>query len=147
VIQKLTPATQMKGDVASGRKIYTERCAACHRFGNEGNAVGPDIVAMKTSGKEKLLVNIIDPNREVAPNLQTYSVETTDGETITGLLVKDSGGSVTLTTGGGSEITLIRAQVRKLTPQGKSLMPQGLEEGLTLKQMADLLDFLSSAAP
>ena len=144
LIQKLMPAMQMQGDVASGRKIYTERCAACHRFGTEGNAVGPDIVAMKTSGKEKLLVNIIDPNREVAPNLQTYSVETTDGETITGLLLKDSGGSVTLTTGGGSEITLIRAQVRKLTAQGKSLMPEGLEEGLTLNQMADLLEFLSA---
>jgi putative heme-binding domain-containing protein len=102
---------------------------------------------MKTSGKEKLLVNIVDPNREVAPNLQTYSVETTDGETITGLLLKDSGGSVTLTTGGGSEITLIRAQVRKLSAQGKSLMPEGLEDGLTLKQMADLLEFLSVATP
>jgi putative heme-binding domain-containing protein len=87
---------------------------------------------------------MIDPNREVAPNLQTWSVETTDGETITGLLLKDSGGSVTLTIGGGSEITLIRAQVRRLTPQGKSLMPEGLEEGLTSKQVADLLEFLSA---
>jgi putative membrane-bound dehydrogenase-like protein len=144
IIQKLMPATRMQGDAAAGRKTYTERCAACHRFGNEGNAVGPDIVAMKTSGKEKLLVNIVDPNREVAPNLQTYLVETTDGEAITGLLLKDSGGSVTLTIGGGSEITLIRAQVRKLTPQGKSLMPEGLEEGLTLNQMADLLEFLAA---
>jgi putative membrane-bound dehydrogenase-like protein len=144
IIQKLMPATRMQGDAAAGRKTYTERCAACHRFGNEGNAVGPDIVAMKTSGKEKLLVNMVDPNREVAPNLQTYLVETTDGETITGLLLRDSGGSVTLTIGGGSEITLIRAQVRKLTPQGKSLMPEGLEEGLTSKQMADLLEFLSA---
>jgi len=143
-IQKLMPAARMQGDAAAGRKTYTDRCAACHRFGNEGNAVGPDIVAMKTSGKEKLLVNIVDPNREVAPNLQTYLVETTDGEAITGLLLKDSGGSVTLTIGGGSEITLIRAQVRKLTPQGKSLMPEGLEEGLTIKQVADLLEFLSA---
>lgn len=144
IIRKLMPATQMPGDIVSGRKIYTERCAACHRFGNEGNAVGPDVVAMKTSGKEKLLVNIVDPNREVAPNLQTYLVETTDGETITGLLLRDSGGSVTLTTGGGAEVTLIRAQVRKLAPQGKSLMPEGLEEGLALKQIADLLEFLSA---
>jgi len=144
IIQKLMPATRMQGDAAAGRKAYTERCAACHRFGNEGSAVGPDIVAMKTSGKEKLLVNIVDPNREVAPNLQTYLVETTEGETITGLLLRDSGGSVTLTIGGGSEITFIRAQVRKLTPQGKSLMPEGLEEGLTSKQMADLLEFLSA---
>ncbi len=144
IIQKLMPATRMPGDVAAGRKTYTERCAACHRFGNEGNAVGPDIVAMKTSGKEKLLVNILDPNREVAPNLQTWLIETTDGETITGLLLKDSGGSVTLTIGGGSEITLIRAQVRRLTPQAKSLMPEGLEEGLTPNQVADLLEFLSA---
>lgn len=147
IIQALMPATKMAGDAAAGRKIYSERCAACHRFGAEGNAVGPDVVTMKTSGKEKLLVNIIDPNREVAPNMQTYSVETTDGETISGLLLSDSGGSVTLSLGGGSEITLIRAQVRKLTPQGKSLMPEGLEQGLTPQQVADLLEFLGSATP
>ncbi len=147
IIQKLMPATRMQGDAAAGRKTYSERCAACHRLGSEGNAVGPDIVAMKTSGKEKLLVNIVDPNREVAPNLQTWLVETTDGESITGLLLKDSGGSVTLTIGGGSEMTLIRAQVRKFTPQGKSLMPEGLEEGLTLNQMADLLEFLAAPVP
>jgi mono/diheme cytochrome c family protein len=53
IIQKLMPATRMQGDPAAGRKTYTERCAACHRFQNEGNAVGPDIVAMKTSGQRR----------------------------------------------------------------------------------------------
>ena len=144
IVQALMPATAATGDAPAGRKIYTERCASCHRFGNEGNVVGPDIVTMKASGKEKLLVNIVDPNREVAPNLQSYMLETTDGETITGLLLRESGGSVTLALGAGSEATFIRAQIRKFTPQGKSLMPEGLEEGLTQKQVADLLEFLGN---
>jgi len=75
---------------------------------------------------------------------RSVAVETTDGETITGLLLKDSGGSVTLATGSGAESTFIRAQVRKLTPQKTSLMPEGLEVGLSAKQMSDLLEFLSN---
>lgn len=144
LIQQFISATRTTGDAQTGRAIYRERCASCHKFANEGNAVGPDIVTMKASGKEKLLVNIIDPNREVLPQFQSYSVETTDGETVTGLLLKDSGGSVTLATGSGAEATFIRAQIRKLTPQTTSLMPEGLEAGLSQKQMADLLEFLSN---
>jgi putative membrane-bound dehydrogenase-like protein len=145
LIQQYLAATRMTGDADAGKIIYRERCASCHRAGNEGNAVGPDVATMKTAGKEKLLVNIIDPNREVAPNFQSYLVETIEGDTFTGLLLKDTGGSVTLTSGGGSEITLLRAQVRKISSQGKSLMPEGLEAGLTTKQMADLLEFLSAS--
>jgi putative heme-binding domain-containing protein len=147
LIQQFMSATRATGDAQAGRVIYRERCAICHRLGNEGHAVGPDVVTMKTAGKEKLLVNIIDPNREVAPNFQSWSVETTDGETVSGLLLKDSGGSVTLATGGGAEATFIRAQVRKLSPQAISLMPEGLEAGLITKQMADLLEFLSNPEP
>jgi putative heme-binding domain-containing protein len=144
LIEQFMSATRNSGDAKAGRAIYSERCALCHKFGSEGNAVGPDLVTMKTAGKEKLLVNIIDPNREVLAQFQSYSVETTDGETVTGLLVKDSGGSVTLATGGGAESTFIRAQVRKLSLQTSSLMPEGLEAGLTIKQMSDLLEFLTN---
>jgi putative heme-binding domain-containing protein len=147
LIQQFMSATRVTGDAAAGKTLYRDRCATCHRFGNEGHAVGPDVVTMKTAGKEKLLVNIIDPNREVAPNFQAWSVETTDGETISGLLLKDSAGSVTLATGGGAEATFIRAQVRKLSPQAISLMPEGLEAGLTTRQVADLLEFLSNPEP
>jgi putative membrane-bound dehydrogenase-like protein len=144
LLQQFMPATRMTADAPAGKIIYRERCASCHRAGSEGNAVGPDVVTMKTAGKEKLLVNIIDPNREVAPNFQSYLVETVEGDTFTGLLLKDTPGSVTLASGGGTEITLLRAQVRKVSSQGTSLMPEGLEAGLTTKQMADLLEFLSA---
>jgi putative membrane-bound dehydrogenase-like protein len=144
LIEQFMSATRRTGNASAGRAIYRERCATCHKLGSEGNAVGPDVVTMKASGKEKLLVNLIDPNREVAPQFQSWSVESSDGETVTGLLLKDSGGSVTLATGGGTEATFIRAQVRKLTPQTTSLMPEGLEAGLTENQMCDLLEFLSN---
>jgi putative membrane-bound dehydrogenase-like protein len=144
LVQQFMSATRAAGDARTGRVIYRERCASCHKFGNEGHAVGPEVVTMKASGKEKLLVNIIDPNREVLPQFQSWSVETTDGETVTGLLLKDSAGSLALATGSGAESTFIRAQVRKLTPQKTSLMPEGLEAGLTEKQMSDLLEFLSN---
>ena len=37
-----------------------------------------------TSGKEKLLTHILDPNREVAPQFAAYIAELTDGSTLAG---------------------------------------------------------------
>jgi putative heme-binding domain-containing protein len=101
-------------------------------------------VTVKNSGKEKLLVNILDPNREVASQYSAYLVETKDGESILGIIVNDTATSVTLRQAYGVETVVLRNNIKKLKNQGQSLMPEGLEEGLKEQGMADLLEFISS---
>src|SRR5205823_5495045 len=74
------PAAQLKGDAVSGRKVYEAICIACHRLGEQGNDVGPNLATVRNWSAEQIIVNVIDPNREVAPAFIEYIVELTDGE-------------------------------------------------------------------
>lgn len=145
IIDKLEPAISLNGDVAHGQKIYRERCISCHRSGGEGSALGPDFVTVKTTGKEKLLTNIIDPNREVRPEFAASTIETKDGTSRVGLIVNETASAVTLRQAFGKEEVIQRADIVKQESQGQSLMPEGLEQSLTTQDMADLLDYISAA--
>ncbi|PYI85996.1 MAG: hypothetical protein DME26_09805 [Verrucomicrobia bacterium] len=142
VVQSFLPALQLTGVVARGHEIYQNRCASCHRVGSEGHALGPDLATVKSSGKEKMLVNILDPNREVAPNYLNYLVETKDGETWLGIISGETGTSLTLRQPNGVEQIVLRSNITRTQSQGQSAMPEGLEAGLSHQDLADLLEFL-----
>ncbi len=138
------PALQLPGDAARGRKIYQTRCAPCHRSGEEGHPVGPDMVTMKTMGREKLLASILDPNREIAPQFIAFTVETRDGESLLAVITSETGTSVTLRMPSGQEKTIQRSEIAGMRSSGQSMMPEGLEAGLLIPDMADLLAFIES---
>jgi len=145
VIKAFLPALQLRGRADSGKRIYQERCATCHRIRGEGFAVGPDLATVKTAGKETLLVNILDPNREVAPGYLSYTLETASGESLSGLIANESPARVTLRGPNGTETVVLRPQIARLQTSGRSLMPEALESGLSLQDMADLIEFLEVA--
>lgn len=144
-VKQFQSATQLKGDAVKGKQIYTERCLSCHRAEGEGFALGPDLVTVKTTGREKLLVNILDPNREVPPQFLSYAIDTKDGESYTGLVVNESPNSVTLRMAFGQETTVPRSNIAKQASSGQSLMPEGLEAGLTPQDLANLIEFIIMA--
>lgn len=143
VIDGYAASLTLNGDVARGRKIYQERCLSCHRAGGEGFVLGPDLVTVKTTGKEKLLTNIVDPNREVRPEFAAFTIETKDDESFVGLVVNQTAAAVTLQQAFGKEDVIPRANITKMHSQGLSIMPEGLEQNLTTPDMADLLEYIS----
>jgi len=136
------PALDVTGVATRGRELYVQRCASCHRAGKEGNHVGPDFASVVNSGKEKLLLNIVDPNKEVPPQYLAYTAETKTGEAITGIISSESGASISLLEATGRTNTLLRSEINHLQSQGQSLMPEGLLSGLSHQQVADLLAFI-----
>jgi len=144
-VRGFLPALNLKGDAPAGKKIYEERCISCHRLGGEGFALGPDLITVKSAGKEKLLANIIDPNAEVRPEFTGYTIETRDDESLLGLVVNETGGSVTLLQAYGKETVIPRANITSMKSQGQSVMPENLEASLTPQGMADLLEYISTA--
>jgi putative membrane-bound dehydrogenase-like protein len=146
-IDSLMPGLGLNGDPAHGKKIYEERCISCHRVGNEGFALGPDLITVKNTGKEKLLVNIVDPNREVRPEYVSYVIETKDDQSLIGLITSETTTSVTLRQAYGKEDVVNRSDIVRMQSQGQSLMPEGLEAGLTSQDAADLLDYIETAEP
>ena len=145
VLAGLQPALALEGRAARGAALYRERCAACHRAGAEGHAVGPDLVTVRAAGKPKLLASIVQPHAEVAPQSIAFDVETVDGETHSALIARETTTQVVLRLGGGHERVLDRRQVRSMRSSGQSLMPEGLLAGLTPEAVADLLAFVVEA--
>src|SRR5439155_16635323 len=68
VVRRFRPALDLRGNPQRGKVLFQQRCQSCHRLNNEGFSVGPDLAGARNGGKEKLLANILDPNREVPPN-------------------------------------------------------------------------------
>jgi putative heme-binding domain-containing protein len=144
VVESFIPALSLAGDANRGRRQFQERCSTCHAFQGQGVSLGPDLASVVANGKEKLLVSILDPNREVAPNFAAWSAESADGQTSTGILLRQGEDTVTLRQAGGVESTFKTSVLRELRPEGRSLMPEGLESGWSSQDLADLLEYLAS---
>ncbi len=142
VAAKFQPAITTKGEAGRGKTLYTGRCSICHRAGGEGLELGPDLITVKTRGRDSLLAAIIDPHKEVAAQYIAYEVNTKDGNAYLGMIARDDATSLALKIMGGAEISVPRANVKGSSSSGKSLMPEGLEAGLSVQDMADLLTFI-----
>ena len=142
VFAKFKPALAAKGDAARGREIYAQRCITCHRVGEQGIQLGPDLNTVKAKGRDGVLTAILDANKEVAPQFIAYTVETKDGQSFTGFITKDDASGLTLRMIGGLEQTIPRNQIKRSSSSGLSLMPEGIEAGLDVQAMADLLTFI-----
>jgi putative membrane-bound dehydrogenase-like protein len=142
LVAQFLPSLELRGEAAAGKRIFLERCASCHRLGRDGYALGPDLASVKTSGKEKMLVSVLDPNRELLPQYVAYEVETREDETLLGLIANETAASVTVREAYGRETVVPRSNIRRLVSQKQSLMPEGLEAGLTPQDLANLLEFI-----
>lgn len=132
------------GDIALGRAAFQRVCSACHTHRGVGGKVGPDLTGLRNQPADAILLHILVPNYEVAPNYQTLTVVTQDGRTLTGWLAGESDSSVTLRTAFGTEETVLRKSMTSLTASGLSLMPDGLEQAMTKPELAGLIAFLKS---
>jgi len=142
VAAKFQPAIALKGDAARGRTQYQGRCLVCHKAAGDGLELGPDLITTKTRGRDSLLEAILDPHKEVAPQYIAYEVNTKDGNAYLGMIARDDATSLSLKIMGGAEVTLPRANIKGSSSSGKSLMPEGLEAGMSVQDMADLLTFI-----
>lgn len=127
---------------ANGRTVFQSVCATCHRLEREGHAVGPDLFDIRRQTKENILFHIVNPDAEIAPAFAAYLAEAKDGRVLSGILVGDTPTSISLRGPLGVETSLLRADLAKLEALPGSLMPTGLEAGLTRQQLADLLAYL-----
>lgn len=145
IVAKYQAALSLKGDTARGKQAFETACANCHVVGNLGKDVGPNLATVRQWNPDQLLLNILDPNREVSPNFVSYTVETKDGRTLDGIIAEESAASLTLKRADGASDTVLRRDIASLTGSGLSLMPEGVEAAITVGQMADLIAFLLSA--
>ena len=142
VISTYRETVDAGGDFERGRGVYKKICAVCHKVGDDGFAVGPDLVSVANKSPADLLVAILDPSREAQPKYASYTVQTTQGQVYTGLLASESGAYITLRRAEAKEDIIAREVIEAMTSTGVSLMPVGVEKDLTPQNIADVIAFI-----
>jgi putative heme-binding domain-containing protein len=142
VVELYREALSRRGDAERGRAVFRKSCAVCHRLENFGYELGPNLATIKNRGPEAVVLNVLDPNREVNPQYQSYLAITTDGLTHTGMIQSETATAVTLSRGENKSETLLRNEIEELRSSGLSLMPEGLEKEIDVAALADLLAYL-----
>ncbi len=147
VIDQYQSVLTLPGDAKRGAALFKEHCTVCHAMQGVGQRIGPDLAAVGSRRNDILLVDILDPSRQVSGDFLGYILATKEGKVISGIITAETAGNVTIRREGGAEETIPRDQIEQLQPTGKSLMPEGFEQKLKPQQFADILDFLRRPDP
>jgi putative heme-binding domain-containing protein len=138
---------QNAGDPTSGRAVFRKLCAQCHSIYSEGENLGPDLTSNGRSSFEQLLTSVFDPSLVIGQSYQTVTVVTEDGRTLSGLVTEDSERRIVLSVPGGGREVVARNNVKYTRTSKLSMMPEGIESILDLKDLADLFAFLALDRP
>ncbi len=144
------PATilALKGEAKKGESLFFHKdmkCANCHKLGDRGTAVGPDLTHIAaTRTRAELLDSLLNPSARVEPQFAAYNVKTNDEKSYMGLIVRRGAIELVLRDAEGKEVKIAAGNVESVRPSRLSLMPDGQMSGLTPQEAADLLEFLVS---
>lgn len=142
------PILALRGDAGRGEQLFWStavNCGSCHKVGERGTTVGPELSLIgKQRTREDLLQSILEPSRRIEPNYAAYAAQTADGRVVTGVLVKRDAAAVLLRDGQNKETVLAVPNIERLQPLPTSLMAEGQVAGLTPQEAADLLEYLAS---
>ena len=134
-------------DVNAGRTVFEANCASCHRFESVGTDHGVAGLNLSSSAlrasKHALLEAVFFPERQIQSGLETTAVDTGDGKTATGLVVKESGDAVSLLTPTGTVIDIPKAQIKARRKTKASIMPDSLAETIDRASLRNLAAYLA----
>ncbi|HEX7862803.1 MAG TPA: PQQ-dependent sugar dehydrogenase [Verrucomicrobiae bacterium] len=138
----------LRGDAKRGATLLNDTarltCLQCHQFGAGGRAFGPNLAeAGRKKTRAELLDSILHPSREIAPEYVLYSIELTDDELLSGIIVHRNANELILRDPTGTDHTVPSSKIKSNRPQQLSAMPEGLLSGLAAQEVADLLEAIA----
>jgi putative heme-binding domain-containing protein len=142
-LSKYGQALTLAGDAVKGENIFKTVCSSCHQVNKaNGTAFGPDLASIRNRDARFILADIIQPERSIADGFEWWEVSLRSGKKTGGLIASETSSSIRLKDPTGSESIIPRAEIESMIASQRSAMPSGLEQGLSLQQMADLLAYL-----
>jgi len=139
-------ASLPEGEIRRGQAVFNGKkaaCASCHAIGYLGGRLGPDMTRIgQTRSDRDLLEAIVFPSASFVRSFEPVQVTTQDGRSFSGLLLKDSPDEVVLVKSPTEEYRIARDDIEEMLPGTVSIMPQGLDQQLTLQELSDLVAFL-----
>lgn len=132
------------GDPGNGEEMYVDNCSDCHRLGDEGGDIGPDLSAIAGKGLKFISESILFPAKKITEGYETWSVVTkAEGRQHIGLKSRETATEVDITKATGEVVTIAKSDIKEMTlDEAASVMPQDLTEALTVKDYQDVLAYL-----
>jgi putative heme-binding domain-containing protein len=134
------------GDVRRGQAVFNSpkaACSSCHAIGYLGGRVGPDLTRIGGTRTERdLLEAIVFPSSSFVRGYEPLMVTTRAGKVYNGVLRRDAPDEVVLATGATEEARIPRQEIEEMVPGMVSVMPSGLDQQLSARELADLVAFL-----
>lgn len=139
---RATGYTKSKHDAAAGQKVYEKHCAACHQIAGKGAKVGPQLDGIGARGLDRLLEDVLDPNRNVDQTFRATNLTLKNGQTLTGLVLREEGEVIVLADNQGKEQRVEKSQVAEREVSPLSPMPANWAEQIPEREFQDLLAYL-----
>lgn len=133
-----------KASATRGAEVFVKaQCAKCHRFGDKGESMGPDLTMLSSRfTKREILESIYYPSMIISSQYAGKTILTTDGKTFNGIVAPGASGETVVLTDKGDRITFPAATIDEIKASKVSAMPAGLLETLTPEEIADLMAYL-----
>ena len=141
-------ATTREGDVTRGAELFADEqrlaCSKCHSVDGSASKAGPDLFAVGDKfGRRDLVDAVLMPSATISPGYGTVIVETKAGEEFQGTLKQATGTGLQLMGADGKLVSIAKADIREQRGSTLSLMPEGLQAGLSLQEFTDLIEYLA----
>ncbi|HXG10864.1 MAG TPA: HEAT repeat domain-containing protein [Gemmataceae bacterium] len=133
------------GDPVRGRAAFEKaQCLKCHKYGSEGEGIGPDLTTVsKRFKRADILESIYYPSRVISDQYRSTLIATKKGQQIVGLAAPQ-GDTITVLQSDGTKVTLHQDEIERQVAALESVMPPNLLDLLSKQEIADLFAFLES---
>jgi len=151
---KMTDIQPLLAEVGKGRNFNLGRdafevgqCNLCHRMGNAGGSVGPDLTAISSRYQRRdILESILEPSKVVSEQYMNTAIRTKNGDLVVGRIVEENANRIIVQPDALKtdrvEVKTADVDARKLSPI--SPMPEGLANVLSKDEILDLMAYLEA---
>jgi putative heme-binding domain-containing protein len=144
----LAAKAAVSGDMDAGSDHFAAgkgTCIACHRVGELGRAIGPDLTKIGAIRTERdLLESILFPSNTLARDYETHVIETDEGRQILGLIESHTAEGLLIVDAAGQKVSVSHEHIAGNTTLEMSLMPMGLDQTMSEQELLDLVAYLRS---
>ncbi len=142
VVAQYRDCLTLESDATRGTEVFRKHCASCHRVGEIGVEVGPNISDSRTKLPLELLTAILDPNLAIDNNYFRFTVLTEDGRVVEGIIAEETTDALVIRGQDNRRERISRVEIAEMKASGVSLMPEGIESQIDQQAMADLIAFI-----
>lgn len=144
----ISELVERKGDPMNGAAVFRRDvvgCIKCHQINGEGIDFGPNLSEIGVKlGKDAIYEAILDPSAGISFGFEGWRITLKNGDDATGLIVNETSEELALKAVGGIVTRYRKSDIATRTQQKVSIMPAGLQQTLSLQELADVVEYLAS---